>query len=81
MSQKINKYSTRHDLPFEHYFSEFNVSDESVIDLGIGTPGKELLASCCEHFKLATNHRMVSFMTKKTNFVVKYLIFILIKQI
>jgi hypothetical protein len=55
-------YRQRKENPLKHLFdgSELNVYDTNVINLSAGTPSENLLKECCENFKIATDHRMVS---------------------
>lgn len=55
-------YNERKEVPLKHLFdgSELNVYDTTIVNLSAGTPSENLLKDCCDIFKIATDHRMVS---------------------
>ena len=59
---KTMAFNKRKEVPLKHLFdsSELNVYDTKIVNLSAGTPGPELLKDCCQLFKTATDHRMVS---------------------
>ncbi|XP_055629355.1 uncharacterized protein LOC129770497 [Toxorhynchites rutilus septentrionalis] len=50
----------RQEIPMRHLFdgSDLNVYDRKIANLSAGAPGPDLLADCCEMFRVATEHRM-----------------------
>jgi hypothetical protein len=57
-----SEFKTRKEYPLKHLFDghEFNVYEKNVINLSAGTPSENLLKKCCELFKEATDHLLVS---------------------
>lgn len=55
-------YKKRSELPLKHLFDgiNFNVYEKDVVNLSAGTPSEKLLRDCCDLFKVATEHRLVS---------------------
>lgn len=65
------KDRTRESL--KHLFdgNELNVYEENVINLGVGTPSKELLGACCEIFRVGTDHKLVRKLKLKVKLILK----------
>lgn len=55
-------YRKRTEAPLKHLFDGmyFNVYEKNVVNLSAGVPSENLLKDCCELFKKATDHRLVS---------------------
>lgn len=55
-------FRERTEKPLKHLFDgiDFNVYEKNVINLSAGVPSENLLKDCCELFKQATRHRLVS---------------------
>lgn len=52
----------RKETPHSHFYEEdgIDILDTNLTNLSIGAPGPDILKRCCELFKCATDHRMVS---------------------
>lgn len=50
------------ELKLKHLFDggEWNVYEPNILNLGVGAPGIDLLEPCCDIFKQATEHCLVS---------------------
>lgn len=60
-------FKKRSERPLKHLFdgSDLNVYEKNVVNLSAGTPSENLLKDCCEIFKVATEHRLVSIIKEK----------------
>lgn len=48
---------------FQPESSKSNAEENETVNLSAGAPGESLLKDCCEIFRIATEHRMVSYKT------------------
>uniref|UniRef100_W8ARW9 Putative aminotransferase SSO0104 n=1 Tax=Ceratitis capitata TaxID=7213 RepID=W8ARW9_CERCA len=58
----------------KHLFdgTEWNVYDDSVLNLGVGAPGPDLLENCCDIFDKATSHRLKYEKEKNLSYLFQY---------